>query len=675
MRRIKIPVGVKIFIAIWLLALCVPTVRDIPRSLLLYQQYPTINQQLISDLARQFPANATLAGWKAELAIYFPNGANRDRKNVRAVLTRFPDDLASRALWVRISSSLFSSVEAARKSKDQVKLAAWKDAAQVAREGAKAEPENAFWPWMEAGFEFGLSNDKAGYAAFARMTNCSRFNDYFAQTNKARYDFLVHHSNVSWEQKVITSNLAFYYHYTVLLDASKFATNRAVELKRAGKAGDAIALEDALLNGARLRRLDSDNVLGGLISEDIARQALEKFLKIPKPREPGQTANGNWLWVDPAIHGKDLARGWAAYVEKNGQPQLVANGAFVSEASVSQEFNNSPGVYGDTQFGMTPPWGAVAVVGPLVLLALASTIFVGAAFWLLTSPVRWKGAAPSRGQVVSCANFSFWLLLGICAIGLVNFSIFLNPFISFSGSEMVPTWIALNWLMLSLLCWLLPTWFVTWKRGRGWSRTSPEHPRALPLFWNRVRKIAWGAGVVGVILVYSNGYGLWDDTPFQSPIALSAMILGLALALSLELARWNLAGTRIFYRKSSEPVTSVSKARWIIALLWLVTFAGLGFLLRGFVLGDIFFDQFFVALFTVLALAGTLYFSWKTSPNHFRLQLAHRTLGVLIVAWSVAFFCGSIGLMPLRAQLNRNLDRKIKIGEIAWMREQIAKTK
>ena len=679
MRRIKIPPGVVVFVAIWLAALCVPSVRQLRHSLVLYRQpepgRPSVLQKLVGGLARKFPDDATVAGWAAEIAPYDPNAAGQDRKAVRKLVTRFPDDLATRALWMRASAGLFGQVEIARKSDNQARLRMWTDAAQIARESANAEPDNAFWPWMEAGFEFGTGNDSAGYAAFLRLVDCTRYNDYLQQTNKARFEFLLRHRHLTWEEKIIVSNFVSYAHWAVLYGASNFAWKRALELKRASNARGAIALENALLNATRLRRLGSDSLLNALISENIARKSLEKFLEIPQPREQGQTANGSWVWVDPTVHGAELARGWAAYVRHNGQPKLASGGAFVGEASVSQEFSPHSDVYDFAQFGMPPPWGAIAVAGPVVLLTLAVTIFAGAAFWLLSVAVRWRGTTPSRGQAVSCAHFSLWLLLGICAVGLVKLSIFFNPTISWSGSEMTPTWIALDWLVLAVGCWLLPAWFVVWKRGRHWTRAKPDNPRALPLFWNRARKVAWTIGLLAVALVYSNGRGLWDGTLFQLPLVLGLSVLALTLALALELARWNGAGTRVTYRKSGEQTAPSAKLRWIAALLWLVAVVGLCAWVRGLILGDIFFDQFFLALLVVLALVGALGVGWKAARDHFGWQLAQRSLGVLVLLWSLTFLGLAIGLMPLRAQLNRNLDRQIRVGEIAWMREQVAKTK
>ena len=69
--------------------------------------------------------------------------------------------------------------------------------------------------------------------------------------------------------------------------------------------------------------------------------------------------------------------------------------------------------------------------------------------------------------------------------------------------------------------------------------------------------------------------------------------------------------------------------------------------------------------------------SWRATQRYYKFgwQLAHKSAGVLVLMWSAVFLLISIGVWPVRAQFNQSLDRELEIGEIAWMREQIAKTK
>ncbi len=674
MGRFKIPVSVALFVGIWLLIFCLPVLRQIPRSLVLYRQVGSDENPAYhgpsAQLARAIPDNATAALYAASTLPY-----DADKTNLRRVVARFPNDWNAQALGLRETAGLVSSIEAMRQNKDPKKIEIWREAVEIARQGGQHEPSNAFWPWMEAGFEFGLGHDSAAYSAMRRASSCSDFNDYLFQDYKARFALLDRYVHPTFEEKIIASVWVLYSHWSLMADATKTTAQRALELKQSGNATGALELENAVLNVYRVRHASSESLYESAIAEGQATRSLEKVLGIPKPREPGPTSNGSYIWVDPAIHGAELARAWADLARKNGRPQLANSAAWMAEPSTRREFNNYDEVNDWVQFGMKAPWSAIAVVGPIVLLGLALLIATGALAWTLIYPVSWRGAAPARGAVVACANFSFWLGLGLGALVLAKFAMFLNPMMSYAGSETLSTWLPLYSLILSLLCWLSPVWFLGWKRGRRWKLSRPANTQPLPSFWNHARITAWIFSALGAMLVYSNGRGLWDDTLFQFPYALWIASVGLFVALSLELARWNLAGARVSYGRFGDAVALKGRARWVPWMLWMLFFAGAGALIRGALLGDIVFDQIVVAVPTVGSLGGALYLGWKLAPDHFRWQLAHRTLGALVLLWSIAFFFLAVGLVPLRAQLNRNFDRRIQLGELAWMREQAARAK
>ena len=667
MGRFKIPFGVTLFIAIWLLILCVPVVREIGGLLKISMQLRgnslEIEDRVPRQLAREFPNDPVPVAWAAENQFY------RGQKNaVKAAFARFPADLPMRALRLQTTASKFreSNDLTAQKEEDRAELA---QCAQIAREGGQLDPDNVFWPWIEAAFDFSIGQNEAAARAFERAQNCTRFDNYAYPRLQNRLRFLERHRDPSFEQK-----LSLFFSgqplpdLTALRKAGELASTRAARLRASGQHARALALENGVLGAMRLMRRDGPNIIAVLSSERGARESLGEFLSIAKPK---QTAN----YVDPTIYGDKVARAWDAYARANGRPDLAVKAAFVAEPSASREWGEYVGSSSFAQFGLEEPWATVATAGPMGLLMLAVAIVAGALLWALATLLPWDEASPTRGQVVACANFSFWLLLGICVVAVVRLNIYLNPFISFENGEMTAFWTVADFFGLTFLCWLLPVWFVALQRGRRWRRSRPADPRDLPGFWNRARVIAWATGALGAALIVSNGRGLWDDTPFQYPVAAGIAGAGLALALSLELARWNLAGTRLHPSANGEKSPPKLYWSWAPWLLWSLAFMGAGALIRGVSEGVIAFDQIVRAILTLLALAGALFTGWKNAPDHFRWQLAHRALGVLVVLWSLALLFFAVGLMPLRAQLNRNLDRQIQLGEIAWMREQIAKTK
>ena len=116
---------------------------------------------------------------------------------------------------------------------------------------------------------------------------------------------------------------------------------------------------------------------------------------------------------------------------------------------------------------------------------------------------------------------------------------------------------------------------------------------------------------------------------------------------------------------------------WLIRLLWFIALASL--VLMGFTIFwegtalDIGTFNFVAVTMALVAMA----LSWRATQRYYKFgwQLAHKSAGVLVLMWSAVFLLISIGVWPVRAQFNRSLDRELEIGEIAWMREQIAKTK
>ena len=669
MRRLQIPFGVKLFIALWLAILCVPTAREIPRSVTFYADPQSDDffgsRASLAEMARPFPDEPIMLGWIAEQTPF-----RESPLAWRAVQQRFPADIELRALRLRQSAGLFSSIASARQATDAARRAEWKECAQVAHQGGQIEPDNVFWPWMECAFELAVGRDELAWRAFGRVSQGTRFDDYQRQTLNSRLRWVERHRRLTWEEKLRVSNSILFSHFAALSGAADAASARALKLKSRSDARGALDLESALLDAARLWRRDSDNLIGALGGEKIARQSLEKFTNIPKPAEPGPSVNGSYESVDPKIHGAQLARAWALYARENGRPALADSAKFVGEDSKSQGLQSYWQDLIFAELGMKAPWGTLAAMGPLLLFMLGATIFAGAFGWALSSALFWRGAAPVRGQIAASANFSFWLLGGMGALILVRFGSLLNPFVGFDNGAHFAAWLLLDFCALTLLCWLLPVWFLSWQRGRKWTVFRPDNPRALAPRWNLMRLIAWLVGSLGALLVYSNGRGLWDDTIFQFPGALALAIVGLSAASGLELARWQLAGTRVRWAKNSAPTGRLRP--WAL-LLWMATLAGLAMLFRGLIENADGFDQSVWIAFTVLSLTGAFIVGWKTARDHFGYQLARRTAGVLVLMWSLAFLALALGLWPLRAQLNRNQDRHIRIGEMAWMREQVAK--
>ncbi len=698
MRRIKIPLGVKLFAAIWIAALCVPTVRELPHTFAFYEligESGGFNDGVASNLARRYPDNPVAATWGAEdrspysedyVSLFNADLVSQASNSaaIEKVAQRFSDDLQIRALQIRNFAQTIPDLNKARQKSDAKQRAQWIEAAQLARGSGQLEPGNAFWPWMETSFLFAASRDEDALTAFEHVGRCTRYNDYSLATLRSRIHLWESVGTPTWEQKVALWASTLFPHLAPMRDATDLVAGKARALREAGKDERALNLQSDILLASRLCRRNADALITALVAEDAARRSLEKFLNIPRP--VAQVANSYsptydappTIYVDPTIHGAQLSDAWANYARANGQPRRAELADFVAEPSLGQ-LNHIEDVTLEI-FGLGAPWGNLAIIAPMILLTLAITIGAGATLWAVGRPLKFEGVNPTRGQIVACSNFSFWLLLGIIAVVIgLRRDLFLSEIFTGLGNH-TTNLVVVGSLFLSGLCWLLPIWFVGLTTARRWTRSRPSNARPLAPKWNLARKVLWIIFAVSLLLTLSNGRGLWDETWFQISNSAFAANLTLIAALSLEFARWWLGGWRFRWgpRAEKTPVSSLTPTglkRWAPHGLWLICGLFLVSPINNTVVGVPFSESIYSLFLSTLIGAGALFVSWRTSRDHLFWRLAHRSMGVLIIAWSFIFLLTALASWPVRTEINRNLERRITIGEIAWMREQIAKQK
>ena len=680
MGRFKIPVGVALFIGIWLLALCVPTVREIPKTFAFYEvfnQQDYFNAHISRAFVRRYPDDPTAALWAAEddwrgygadlNAETFVQGG--DKTALKKVAARFPDDLQVRALQLRTASEGLSDLKSVRKQNDAALRARSIEAAQIARASAPLEPDNAFWPWMEAGFEFAASRDEAALRAFERVGKCARYDDYAIATFKARAEFWGRVESPSWEQKVALWASTLFPNLSLMRATAVSVGERSAQMRRAGQTKRAFALQADVLKAAQLLHQNPDVMISALVAEDIANASLEEFTGIARPKENFDVPNFE-------RHARELAGAFADLARENGQDALAGSADWMREPSVRGQLR-----YEETVFeivGMRAPWGILALVEPIALQALGLVIMAGALLWLAGALLKFEGRAPTRGQTAMCANFSFWLLLGGLAAIVFAMRVQFGFLLDFGNSKTVPLTFA--FAVAALLCWLLPVWFIGLKTDRRLARYRPENSRPLTPDWNRARLLSWLVFGVALILTLTNGRGLWDGTWFA--LSNSALVADVAalVALTLEFARWQRGGWRFKLERRaapSSPALASDSRLWHLAPygIWLLCGVLLAPVAMNFVIGIPFSQNLTPILLAAFAALGALVSSWRLSRDHFKWQLARRSMGALLLAWSAVFLLLALAAWPLRAELNRNLERRIEIGEVAWVREQIAKNR
>ncbi len=588
MGRFKFPVGVKIFIAIWLLILCVPTVRELPQAFVLSELRGIESPDDFVDQLNLPRSNDTVGeAWRAETEYRRGN-----KSAIEAVATRHPEELRVKASQLFLVAKQLNSLKKARQQPDAARDERWLQSAQIARDASALEPDNVFWPWMEAAFEFAGRRNAAALRAFERAARCTRYQDYSATINRERIEWLQNQRHLAWEQKLMLSSAVGFSQLSPMRNASLGASQRAKTLREKGQIPRALAIEVGVLNANSLARRDGKYAITATMGQNAGVASLDEFLGItPIPLEKqGYVA-------DVEVHSRELVKAWTAFVTLHTRPELASKAKFLAEPSVNWIFRE---LYANDEnaqielYGLRSPLGDFTSVAPYILVVLSVIIAVGALFWLGGSALQFKAEQPTRGQIALCANFSFWLFATSLIVYYAAYSEHLDALKGsfWSLSKVVPAIGA-----LAIICWFLPVEFLGWFRGRVQAKKELSAP------------------------------------------ALTRLKL------------------------------------WLIRLLWFIAVASLVLMGLTILWGGSWLDigsfNFVAVVMALIAMA----LSWRATQRQYKFgwQLAHKSAGVLVLMWSAVFLLMSIGVWPLRAQFNRNLARHSQIGEIAWMREQIAK--
>lgn len=674
----RFPRGVALFTLVWALALFSPATREISRSVPLLLQTQTY-WQVPPSLPDDDPITIE---WNLEEAA-LPTASNiKTLHQMDTLATRYPTQLwipAMRLLQtVKVADVIEPTTGKPQKNKKQP-LDAHKleQAAQIAAQAARRDPDNSFWPWMEASLRFSLGQKERGVAAMERAGKASRFDDYIQSTLQARLELWEKHDNPAWIQRVSVWAGTLYPHLAAMRGASNAAAIEAADARSRGDNLRAIEIDSALLHANQVLRRDSFVLIGSLVAEANGFAVLNKLFN-------GRTKNVPSSIEEREKQGVALKKQWMEFTHANGRSDVTRNADWIAEPSISYQIRNFLGsdIWGE--FGVSPQKGRLSALAPLLLFGVALQSFFLALVWLVGALVSiWakNGASPSRGKIATCANFGFWSLLGV---GIVAYQVSANlntfPFLGFTDENLTP----LPFLLIigfALACWLLPVAFLGWKGNRRFRWVRPQREaRALPRNFGRIRVAVWLLFGIFCLLVATNDRGTWDGTPFQLPVSATVATLCLLGIIVLEIVRIRRSG-RALLRLRLEGETSphsMAPFPWKLARLgaWLVVlicaFLSLSALNGGADTGVE--AEFFYIPIGILATGAALFLNRKIKRSDgFAFRLATRTAGVLALAWSVVFLFASLAAWPLRSELNRQLDRRLSMREVDWMKEQIAR--
>ncbi|HEX8466133.1 MAG TPA: hypothetical protein VF627_16085 [Abditibacterium sp.] len=641
MRRFHIPLGVKIFALIWLVVWLLPPLHE------LFSAYTFISGQgpAAADttaLVRRFPNDPrVLASQVGEHYFDDADGSSQTRRIKRqlseydALIRRFPREnwLRARRLIFVTGASIDMDYEGApRRQKRVVTPEILQSSLLVALDGQKIEPDNAFYPWMEAIFRFGLAQNEAGVAALHKAARKTQWQDYVQEGVRQRLALLALDHPLLFEEKLSIHSSILLLHYGGMDKARQAGLQQALEAQKRGDSRREMEVADAVLGAITVLRDHIDTHIGLLNGESRFRKTLEKLNQSHGFKTKFET---DMSWQQRHDYSIELARNFAKIARRSGREDVAQRVLAQAQRPLSPLLGNQSHREFWDEFGLEAPWGRVAFQGTWFCVQMATLAKIFALFWL-TSHVfsffwnrkhaRETVAIPTRGQIARSANFSVWAMLGYGAlaayfgVGFLFGSVGWVQSLDMATNEQINALLTGAPLYVALFTWIVPITLALWTRNHVWKRPlpQPKAPRSLSRRAILARRGLWLSTLIFSALAWSNGHGLWDDTVFQSPRPLFIASVCLVAALLLE------------FRLG-------------------LPFAG---------------PQF-----------GHLEQHKQSHPWLFAAQLARSSAGVLAVAWSLFFLAGALGMWPLRAELNRSMERRIAMGEIAWMEEQIAARK
>jgi len=315
--------------------------------------------------------------------------------------------------------------------------------------------------------------------------------------------------------------------------------------------------------------------------------------------------------------------------------------------------------------GVSSNEARIATQGAFLLVYAAMLAFAGALLWIFGT--LWTSAnspAPTRGEIARNANFSFWSILG--ALALLWFWNVGGDFLWFSneimGSEdtVKPRDIASAAVpLVALLIWLLPVAWTTKKRGFERSSTQLKAAQGFRVSFV-LRALLWVLAVAFGLISFASGAQVWQNTILAFPIPLNIMSLCLLALLVLEVRLW----------KTSETPTPLRRFVAVGFALFVLAVHAPWVLNPWFRLSWWFLPALVVCGFALTFLPSRPNEN-SNRPLDFFITSASRSAGVLAVALSAFFLLGALSVWPIRAKMNRQLERRLAIGERVWMAEQL----
>ncbi len=698
--------GVKIWVMVWLLVALVPlwrlhAVRQWQNDQINSPEMELklgFSEESAHEAQRRFPndLSAQLNDIWPRFFRIAPNtysssqtlGVNEQSKQVRQkinesfgryaeLLRRFPDSNRVRAQWLRDSTGGALAVESDElvatyrgtnlferpQTQNWISKEQLEKVIRIARDGARLEPDNAFWPWMEAVFQFSLRRDEAALQALQKAGNCARFDDGMNQTTRERVALMHRVQTADFNDDLAEMWGALFPHLGRLRLAARAAMWQAKLALGRGDTARALQIAEIVQRAATPMARSRSSLITRLVGEaqcDIAWQQIVVYAGGKKQEFAGNS--------DPAqreAESRAIAEKFAAYARRNGRTDL-AQDALNLQASFNawklRDALPNPDSNELLQASVSP-----ARFHWLSAQLLQLTVW-SAAVWLVTA-LLWRDKAPdkTRRATLICATFCIGAtgaLLGVAIrLGAVkevsSWASGDSPVPNFDFESNLPLFLLLLWgmplLAMSVLAAIRPGF-------------RPEIRGARRLF-------------IGQALLYAGLFGsFWIVTDAVSQPLGNTIAGQLWPAPPLIFALFLLAACIFHIWRARSALNPSACLLSGAALLWAPVF-----IVSQHRLGATLLDGFGWVYVWVLVLLLSSVVWWakeaglkKLARSPFVSELGTRsrlTAATLALCSTLAYFALIFAAMPARHHAQEILNQYLEIGQVAWLENELARRK
>ncbi len=545
-------------------------------------------------------------------------------------------------------------------------------AIRSAREGARREPDNAFFRWMEAILEFSQNRPDAALVALEAAGRCSDFRDYSLQSVALRLATLRRLRATGWEDDFTEYALSPFPHFAKMRSATRAGVEQIRLARHRGDEARAFRFGAALSRaGALVARSDKNTLISSAVGEATCAIAWRGAVEgVPgAPQVPDATLkDAKRQGAAYENYARQNVAFFAAMARARGQNDLARQvettfASFDMPKLAAESFSNPDAIPAHIE----RLHGAYWLGSQLLRLSL-----VGAVLWCLSWALtrrRSETVARSRAQMLVPAMFCAGITGAILVAGASSSS--LKWFFSLGGEEPVSNrfsvaeFLRAGWpLVLAVLWTTLVLASALWACRRKSARLEPKFNLR-----HIARGFGWSVFVVCVLIVFgfsvgSAPSGSGSDLIFYCALLVVAMVALVASGLGV----WQNKGQKRAF------------AACLAGAFW----TGIAGQFASSGTGDVPFYAMIAggiaALLAVSALilalkiwkinfAGARNFAWEVTAR------ARVAAGIIALLSALGYFGIALWTIPVEHRARALMDRQLRIGEVALLREQLRESR